>query len=71
MQIIYQTVKPFDKLLKPQKIKNGEKYRPMYYVVEQPVEEGLLLYHTMTKALLLLTPKEADIYKNAPQTCHN
>lgn len=66
MQIIYQTVKPFDKLLKPQKVKQGEKYRPMYYVVEQLVEEGMLLYHTMTKALVLLTPEEADIYKTKP-----
>lgn len=66
MQIIYQTVKPFDKLLKPQKVKQGETYRPMYYVVEQPVDEGLLLYHTMTKALLLLTPEEAEIYKSHP-----
>lgn len=66
MQIIYHTVKPFDKLLKPQKVKQGEKYRPMYYVVEQLVEEGMLLYHTMTKALLLLTPEEADIYKTNP-----
>jgi radical SAM protein with 4Fe4S-binding SPASM domain len=38
----------------------------MYYVVEQPVDEGLLLYHTMTKALLLLTPEEAEIYKTTP-----
>ena len=66
MQIIYQTVKPFDQLLKKQKVKNGETYRPMYYVVEQPVDEGLLLYHTMTKALLLLTPEEAEIYKTTP-----
>lgn len=66
MQIIYQTVKPFDKLLKPQKVKQGETYRPMYYVVEQPVDEGLLLYHTMTKALLLLTPEEAEIYNTHP-----
>jgi len=66
MQTVYQTAKPFDKLLKPQKVKIGEKYRPMYYVVEQPVEEGLLLYHTMTKALLLLTPEEAEIYKSHP-----
>lgn len=66
MQIIYQTVKPFDKLLKKQKVKSGQSYRPMYYVVEQPVDEGLLLYHTMTKAMLLLTPKEADVYKTNP-----
>lgn len=66
MQTIYQTVKPFDKLLKKQKVKAGQSYRPMYYVVEQPVEEGLLLYHTMTKALLLLTQEEAEIYKTNP-----
>lgn len=66
MQIIYDIVKPFDKLLKMQKVKAGEKYRPMYFVVEQPVDEGLLLYHTMTKAMLLLTPEEAEIYKMTP-----
>jgi radical SAM protein with 4Fe4S-binding SPASM domain len=38
----------------------------MYYVVEQPVDEGLLLYHTMTKAMLLLTPEEAETYKTNP-----
>ena len=67
MQIIYNTVKPFDQLLKKQKVVKGEVYRPMYYVVEQPVDEGLLLYHTMTKALLLLTPEEADAYKTHPE----
>lgn len=66
MQIIYQTAKPFDKLLKKQKMQPGQTYRPMYYVVEQPVDEGLLLYHTMTKALLLLTPEEAETYKTSP-----
>ena len=66
MQIIYQTAKPFDKLLKKQKMVAGQAYRPMCYVVEQPVEEGLLLYHTMTKALLLLTPEEAETYKTDP-----
>ena len=66
MQTIYQTVKPFDQLLKKQKIKAGQTYRPMYFVVEQPVDEGLLLYHTMTKAMLLLTPEEAETYKTTP-----
>lgn len=71
MQIIYNTVKPFDQLLKKQKVVKGEVYRPMYYVVEQPVDEGLLLYHTMTKALLLLTPEEADAYKTHPEEMTN
>lgn len=66
MQTIYQTATPFDQLLKKQKARPGQTYRPMYYVVEQPVEEGLLLYHTMTKALVLLTPEEAETYKTNP-----
>ena len=66
MQIIYQTAKPFDLLLKKQMMAAGQTYRPMYYVVEQPVEEGLLLYHTMTKAMLLLTPEEAETYRTSP-----
>ena len=65
MQIIYQTAKPFDQLLKKQKMQPGQTYRPMYYVVEQPVDEGLLLYHTMTKALLL-THEEVETYKTNP-----
>ena len=68
MQIIYQTAKPFDLLLKKQMMAAGQTYRPMYYVVEQPVEEGLLLYHTMTKAMLLLTPEEAETYRTSPTT---
>ncbi len=66
MQTIRQTAKPFDILLKKQKVKLGQQYRPMYYVVEQPVEEGLLLYHTMTKALILLNHQEADVYHTHP-----
>lgn len=66
MQTIYQIAKPFDQLLKRQKMAAGQTYRPMYYVVEQPVEEGLLLYHTMTKALLQLTPEEAETYRTSP-----
>lgn len=66
MQVIYQTTKPFDQLLKKQRMRHGQTYRPMYYVVEHPVEEGLLLYHTMTKALVLLTPEEAETYKRNP-----
>jgi radical SAM protein with 4Fe4S-binding SPASM domain len=66
MQTIYQTAKPFDQLLKKQKMDSGQTYRPMHYVVELTVNEGLLLYHTMTKALLLLTPDEAEVYKTSP-----
>jgi radical SAM protein with 4Fe4S-binding SPASM domain len=63
MQIIRETIKPFDQLLKKQKRRQGETYRLMNFVVEQPVEDGLLLYHTMTKALLLLSPEETVLYR--------
>lgn len=66
MQTIYQTSEPFDQLLKNQELDTEQMYRPMNYVVEQPVEEGLLLYHTMTKAMLLLTPEEAETYRKMP-----
>ena len=67
MQTIYQTSEPFDQLLMNQEPAAGQTYRPMSYVVEQPIEEGLLLYHTMTKAMLLLTPEETEIYKKTPE----
>ena len=66
MKFILPTVKPFDKLLKKQAVKAGEQYRPMNFVVEQHIEEGLLLFHTMTKALVLLSTEEAKLYKSAP-----
>lgn len=66
MQTIYQTSEPFDQLLKNQELDTEQMYRPMNYVVEQPVEEGLLLYHTMTKAMVLLTPEEAETYRKTP-----
>lgn len=66
MQIIHEIIKPFDQLLKKQKRQQGETYRLMNFVVEQPVENGLLLYHTMTKALLLLSPEETTLYRQDP-----
>lgn len=32
--------------------------RWMHYVLAQPVEGGVLVFHTLTRALLLLTPEE-------------
>ena len=68
MQTFLPIAEPFGKLLKKQNVKAGEQYRPMNFVVEQPVEDGLLLYHTMTKSFVLLTPEEAKQYKTAPST---
>lgn len=46
-------------LLKDQQFRDGESYRLMHFVVRQPVEEGLLLYNVLTRAVVLLTPEEA------------
>lgn len=34
--------------------------RWMHYVLAQPVEGGVLVFHTLTRALLLLTPEEYE-----------
>ena len=46
-------------LLKDQQFRDGESYRLMHFVVRQPVEEGLLLYNVLTRAVVLLTPEDA------------
>lgn len=46
-------------LLKDQRPRDGEPYRLMHFVVRQPVEEGLLLYNVLTRAVVLLSPEEA------------
>lgn len=42
-----------------QKKEEGKAYRLMHYVVQQEVEEGVLLYNTLTCALALVTHEEA------------
>lgn len=66
MKEIKTSTEPLDSLLNKQEVEDGQTYRPMSFVVEQPVDDGLLLYHTMTKAMLLLSPEEARLYKSRP-----
>ena len=66
MKEITTVAEPLDSLLNKQEVEDGQMYRPMSFVVEQPVDEGLLLYHTMTKAMLLLSQEEARLYKSRP-----
>ena len=42
-----------------QKRTDGQRYRLMTYVVQQPIDDGVLLYNTLTCSLVLLTPDEA------------
>ena len=59
MKIIIPTTSLFEQTVGQQKRIDGERYRLMTYVVQQPVADGLLLYNTLTCSLLLLTPDEA------------
>ena len=60
MKTIIPTASTFEQIVGRQKRTNGQCYRLMTYVVQQPVDDGLLLYNTLTCSLLLLTPEEAD-----------
>ena len=41
--------------------------RWMHYVLAQPVDGGVLVFHTLTRALLLLTPEEYAVPDNLPE----
>lgn len=41
--------------------------RWMHYVLAQPVDGGVLVFHTLTRALLLLTPEEYAAPDNLPE----
>ena len=59
MKIIIPTTLKFEQIVGLQKRADGERYRLMTYVVQQPVDDGLLLYNTLTCSMVLLTPDEA------------
>ena len=59
MQIIIPTASAFEQMVGLQKRSDGQQYRMMTYVLQQPVDDGLLLYNTLTCSLLLLSPDEA------------
>ena len=60
MKIIIPTASTFEQVVGRQKRADGERYRLMTYVLQQPVTDGLLLYNTLTCSLVLLTPDEAN-----------
>ena len=53
MRILYPSL-----ITGSQKKKEGTAYRLMHYVVQQEVEEGVLLYNTLTCAMVLVTHEE-------------
>ena len=59
MKVILPIASKFKQIVGRQKQTDGERYRLMTEVVQQPVADGLLLYNMLTCSLVLLTPDEA------------
>ena len=59
MKVILPIASKFKQIVGWQKQTDGERYRLMTYVVQQPLADGLLLYNMLTCSLVLLTPDEA------------
>ena len=59
MKTIIPTTSLIERIIGSQKRAEGQHYRLMNYVVQQPVNDGVLLYNTLTCSLVLLTPDEA------------
>lgn len=69
MKTICNPATPYEQLLGRQPIQpQVHHYRPMRFVIEQPVNDGLLLYHTLTRQMLLLSTAETASYRMHPDT---
>lgn len=64
MKLIYKQTEKAKQLLGEQDIKSNEKYRPFKYVIDTRVEDGVLLYHTLTFELIFLSFEEYENYRN-------
>lgn len=60
MQIIVPPAPSFEQIAGKQKSVAGRSYRWMSYVIQCPVKDGVLLYHTLTCNLIFLTNEEAN-----------
>ena len=59
MEVISQASNTILAILKTPKNSDGP-YRKMYFCVEHPVEQGVLLFHTLTREMVLLTRDEYE-----------
>ena len=57
---------PLSGLLKDQSLQENASYRLMHFVIKKPVEEGVLLYNILTRAVALLSPEEVQKMKENP-----
>ena len=58
MQTILPAASLVDQVVGKQKRTEGQTYRLMTYVIQRPVEDGVLLYHTLTCCMVLLSQEE-------------
>ena len=66
MKMLQGYAAPLSGLLKDQSLQEGVSYRLMHFVIRKPVEEGVLLYNVMTRAVALLSPEEAQKVEDNP-----
>ena len=66
MQIISPASEAVLKILKQFK-SGGEAYRMLHYCVEQPVDDGILLFNLLTRELVLLTTEEYANMESIPE----
>lgn len=62
MELILETVSPLNEMLGKQDYNPEIKYRKLFYTITCEVDNGLLVYNTMTKAMVHLGPDESDIF---------
>ena len=58
MRTIIPAASIVDEVVGKQKRVAGQDYRLMTYVLQCPVDDGVLLYHTLTCCMVLLTHEE-------------
>ncbi|MBO7417850.1 MAG: radical SAM protein [Bacteroidaceae bacterium] len=66
MRTILESPKALAKLLGKQNYRADVTYRLMTFVVQTPVDDGLLLFNNMTKQMVLLTKEEQQVFEQQP-----
>lgn len=71
MLLISSSAPLIDQVVGKQKRKVSQTYRLMTYVIQCPVDDGVLLYHTLTRCLVWLCHEEANNLTNQQELIDN
>ena len=66
MKLLQDYASVLSGLLKDQLFQEGVSYRLMHYVIQQPVEKGMLLYNVLTRAVVFLSTEEVQKIEMSP-----